>query len=167
MTEIDFDPDSVPPSKTRKKQHSAELQNLGLELSRLSSKALDSLHLDPKLGAAIDEAQKIKPGGAFKRQIKFIGGLLRDMNVEPVRENLARLKLKGGTAAREHHRLEKWRERLLEEGDHAIGRLLEQAPSIDRQRLRQLVRKARKEVGQGKPPRATRVLYRYLREFLE
>lgn len=166
MLDSPSNPDVKPLSKTKKKQQSAEMQNLGLELCRLSPKALDTLKLDSELRASINAAQKIKQGGAFKRQVKFIGGLLRQKDIGPVQEMLARLKLKSGAAAAEHHRLEKWRERLLNEGDSVIGELLELAPTIDRQHLRQLVRKARREIDEGKHPRATRELYQYLKEFL-
>lgn len=154
-------------SKTRRKLQCTELQHLGLELSRLSPGQLDSLDLELELRAALDQAKKIKAGGAFKRQIKFIGGVLRTMDAEPIRAKLARLKYQSGAAGRDHHLLGKWRERLLGEGELAFSALMEQFPSIDCQELRQLVRNARKEVEQGNPPRVTRILYRYLRENLK
>jgi ribosome-associated protein len=154
-------------SKTKKKQLSAELQRLGLELSRLSPRELDSLGLNAELRSAIDQARKIKPGGALKRQIKFIGGLLRELDAAPIRENFAQLKHQGSAATRRHHRLEKWRDRLLEEGDSAIEALMEQVPDIDCEQLRQFIRTAKKETEQGKPPKTARILYRFLAEFLE
>ncbi|MCI0653657.1 MAG: DUF615 domain-containing protein [Methylococcaceae bacterium] len=154
-------------SKTKKKQQSTDLQHLGLELSRLSAAQLDNLELDIELRAALDQARKIKPGGALKRQIKFIGGLLREMDAEPIRAKLNDLKYQSGAVAREHHLLEKWRDRLLAEGNPAIGALMGQYPAIDCQKLKQLVRNARKEVERGNPPRVTRTLYQYLRETLK
>ena len=154
-------------SKTCLKKQSSDLQKLGRTLSQLSPRELDSLELDPELRSAVDDARKISGGSALKRQIKFIGGLLRVMDVHPVRESLAALKMQSNREARHHHRLEKWRERLLEDGDGAIGGLVDEAPTVDRQRLRQLVRKARTERAQDKDPHATRALYRYLREVLE
>jgi ribosome-associated protein len=154
-------------SKTKKKRQSQELQHLGLELSRLSSKELDELNLASELREAIDEARQIKAGGALKRQIKFIGGLLRALDADPIRENLTRIKYQSGAAARQHHRIEKWRDRLLAEGDAAVGRLMDQVGGMDCQQLRQLVRNAKKELEQGKTPRAARSLYRYLRDHLE
>ncbi|MCI0653402.1 MAG: DUF615 domain-containing protein [Methylococcaceae bacterium] len=160
--------DSEELSKTKKKQHSAELQHLGLELSRLSPRELDRLDLEGELRSALDQARKIKPGGAFKRQIKFIGGLLRELDdPEPIRENLTRLKHRTGAAARHHHLLEKWRDRLLAEGDSAVAALMERVPAIDCQHLRQLVRNAKKEIEQEEPPRSSRILYRYLRDYLD
>lgn len=155
-------------SKTKRKQLSIELQRLGLELSRLPPKELDHLDLDIELRSALDQARKIKPGGAFNRQIKFIGGLLRELeDVTPIREKLSRLKFQGEAALRRHHLLEHWRERLLADGDAAVEALRERVPSIDCQRVRQLVRNARKEIEQGKAPRSTRILYRYLGQCLD
>lgn len=171
----DLDPDELDsdsearqgPSKTQKKQRSAELQNLGLELTRLSAKELDSFDLSPELRAAIDFAKTMKAGGAYKRQIKFIGGLLRKIDPQAIEARFAALRQQSSASIRRHHRLEKWRERLLAEGDPAITELLDQAPGLDRQQLKQFVRNAQKEMEQGKPPRAIRMLYRFLSENLD
>src|SRR5690606_30194453 len=76
----------------------------------------------------------------------------------------------GGEAAKQEtallHRAERWRERLLEGGDAALGELLGEHPRADRQKLRQLVRNARDERGRDKPPRAFRELFRELRDLL-
>lgn len=151
-------------SKTKKKQHAADLQRLGLELSRLPPKQLDTLNLEPKLREAVDEAQRIKPGGAFNRQVKYIGGLLREMDADTISAKLSALLFQGSASARHHHLIEKWRDRLLDEGDHAIEALLEQFPAIDRQQIRQLLRNVQKEAELGRPPRSARLLFRYLRE---
>ena len=154
-------------SKTCLKKRSSDLQKLGRILSQLSPRELDRLQLDPKLRSAVDDACRISGGSALKRQIKFIGGLLRVMDVPPIRERLAALKMQSNRGVRYHHRLENWRERLLEDGDRTIGDLVDEVPTVDRQRLRQLVRIARKERAQEKTPHATKALYRYLREVLE
>lgn len=167
MMESDEAETRVEVSKTSLKKQSTDLQKLGRTLSQLSPRELDSLQLDPELRSAVDHARRISRGSALKRQIKFIGGLLRVMDAHPVRESLAALKMQSNREIRHHHRLENWRERLLEDGDSAIGDLVDEAPTVDRQRLRQLVRKARKEGAQDKDPHATRALYRYLREVLE
>ena len=153
-------------SKTKLKKLSAELQHLGLELSRLSSAQLDGLELDPELRGALEQVRKMTPSGAFKRQIKYIGGLLRARDAEPIRTKLDDLQHQSGALARHHHLIERWRDRLLAEGDAAVYALMEQFPAIDCQQLRQRIRDARKEIEQGKPPRANRALYRYLREYL-
>ena len=166
-----YEPDSEfaqqGPSKTQKKQRSAELQDLGQELTRLSSKDLDRFDLSPELRAAIDLARTLKAGGALKRQIKYIGGLLRNTDPQPIEEQFAALRQQSNVAIRRHHRAERWRERLLAEGDPAITELLGQQPGLDRQQLNQLIRNAKKELEQKKPPRASRMLYRFLAENLD
>ena len=167
MTESDEVVIPVEVSKTCLKKQSSDLQKLGRTLSQLSPRELDRLQLDPELRSAVDDACRISGRSALKRQIKFIGGLLRVMDVHPIRERLAALKMQSNREVRYHHRLENWRERLLEDGDSTIGDLVGEASTVDRQRLRQLVRNARKERAQDKAPHATRALYRYLREVLE
>ncbi|MGR9109068.1 MAG: ribosome biogenesis factor YjgA [Gammaproteobacteria bacterium] len=167
ISEPETDSNSESISKTRKKRQSAELQQLGSDLSRLTAAQLDCLDLDAELRSALDLARKIKPGGALKRQIKFIGGLLRQRESDPIRDRLAELKHQSGAVARQHHVLESWRERLLAEGDAALEALLEEFPGIDRQQIRQMVRSARNEAEKGQPPLASRTLYRYLRSFIQ
>ena len=65
------------------------------------------------------------------------------------------------------HHLERWRDRLIEEGDAALGDALAEWPGLDRQQLRQLVREARRERDQSKPRGAGRKLFRYLRSLDE
>ena len=154
-------------SKSQRKRQSTELQQLGAELARLSSQQLDALPLPVELRDALAVAQSIRPHGALKRQGKYIGGILRTMDVESIREDLARLRFQSSHAVRRHHKIEKWRDRLLAEGDDAIGPLLAEIPSVDRQQIRQIVRNAHQEQLQGKPPRASRLLYRFLRDVLE
>ncbi len=163
------DQDPVPEyvSKSQLKRNSTALQGLAAELATLSRSQLESLTLPDELFDAVVHASAIKKGGARKRQIKYTGGLLRKMDVEPIIEGLDRLKSTSVEGRRRHHRIEKWRDRLLTEGDAALTDLLTEFPSIDRQRIRQLIREARRRDSAGMPPTAHRGLYRYLREQFE
>jgi len=152
------------PSKTQKKKDSLEMQRLGADLSRLSGKELDRLDLSAELRSSVDVAQSIKHRTALKRQHKYIGRLLRQVDTEFIRSELQKLQSQGRDATKLHHRLESWRDRLLAEGDAAIGDLLVVAPDVDRQYLRQLLRKGQSEAKLGKAPRSARLLYKYLRE---
>ena len=154
-------------SKSQKKRDSRELQDLGAELAKLSDAQLDGLALPSELKEALCAAKTIKQHGALKRQLKFIGGLMRGLNVDPIREQLAGMKLQSGSAVRQHHRVERWRDRLIAEGDSALSVLMSEVSDIDRQKVRQLIRNARHECNRGKPPRAARGLYRYLKETLQ
>jgi ribosome-associated protein len=77
------------------------------------------------------------------------------------------MKNKSAHAVREHHIVERWRDRLIAEGNEALTELLDEQPHADRQLLRQLLRNAQKEAEADKPPRSSRLLYRYLKEIFQ
>jgi ribosome-associated protein len=101
--------------------------------------------------------------GARKRLLKFITGQLHKIDVEPILEKLARMKNKSAHAVREHHIVERWRDRLIAGGNDALTELLNEQPDADRQQLRQLLRNVQKEAEASKPPKSSRLLYRYLK----
>ena len=154
-------------SKSQRKRESQELQALGAELTKLSDDQLIDMVLPGKLFEAVKQAKSIRQHGAIKRQLKYIGGILRTIETDSIREALARLAMQSAHAVHEHHKIERWRDRLIDQGDIALGELLSEAPYLDRQKLRQLCRNARSERGQEKSVNASRALYRYLRECLE
>ena len=156
-------------SRTKKKQHVEELQRLGAALIALPAAQLDALALPAQLLAAVREAQRITSHGALRRQVQFIGKVMRKIDPEPVRAAVAAIA--GHTAAaRAHHKgLEQWRGRLIGD-DAALTEFMHEFPGehggADLQALRALIRNARKEIAEGKPPRAQRELFRVLREFI-
>ena len=86
---------------------------------------------------------------------------------EDLREAIAKLDQTDDAAVAHLHRLERWRERLLSEGNDALTELLNQYPSADSQRLRQMIRNAQQESVAGKPPKTSRELFKYLRSLME
>lgn len=153
-----------PVSKSQLKRDAHALQSLGEELVKLPVAKLARIPLPESLGDAIDEARRIKSRGAHKRQLQYIGKMMRHIDIEPIRHALDTLKDNSRQETVRLHRLEQWRDRLLEEGDAALSELLSEQPQADRQHLRQLIRNALKERGQNRPPKAARELFRYLRE---
>jgi ribosome-associated protein len=165
MTDYDDDhPLYDGPSKSQRKRDSAALQDLGAELVEMSKLKLAAIPLDDDLREAIALAQSIKAHGGRKRQILYIGKLLRGTDVEPIREAIAKLDQTDAASVAHLHRLERWRERLLTEGNDALTQLLGEFPEADSQRLRQLIRNAQQEHAAGKPPKSSRELFKYLRE---
>jgi ribosome-associated protein len=158
---------AVRPNKTQIKRDIAVLFELGEELVALSAAQLDSLDLPEELYRAVSGAVGMPPKGARKRQMKFICGLLRKLDVDPITEKLARIKNQSAHATREHHKIERWRDRLISEGQDALTELIDEYPQTDRQLLRQLMRSAQKEAAEARPPKSTRELYRYLKELFE
>ena len=154
---------AIRPNKTRIKKDIAALFELGEEISELSLANIVSFDLPENIHKAVIEVGSMPHKGARKRQLKYIAGQLHKIDVEPILEQLARLKNQSAHAVREHHQLERWRDRLIAEGDDALADLLDEQPLADRQQLRQLVRNAQKELQAAKPPKSSRLLYRYLK----
>jgi len=168
MHETDPNMDDVAPaSRSARKREAEALQALGEQIMRLPAAQFAALPLPDALRSAIAEARAITRHGALRRQRQYVGKLMRNADVEPIRAALARLQQSDTAATARLHQLEHWRDRLLAEGDAALADLLDQQPAADRQRLRQLIRSARREQEQGRPPRHARELFRCLRELLE
>jgi ribosome-associated protein len=158
---------AVRPNKSAIKRENAALEELGEELIALPKERLNGLEMPPQLLDAIKLAQSITSHhGAFKRQRKFIAKLLREMDVSPIREQLERHSNLSARAVHHVHLIERWRDRLLKGDDHDLNALMAEYPDAERQKLRQLIRDARKEHEIEASPRSARLLFKYLRELL-
>lgn len=149
-------------SKTKRKQEMHELQALGVALVALSESQLREMSLESRLYDAVLQAKRITSHEARRRQMQYIGRLMRDADAEPVRARLAAVEGHSAQATAHHRRLEAWRERLMED-DEALTEFVAAHPGADLQELRALLRNARKEAKEGKPPRAFRELFRFLK----
>ena len=154
------------PSKSSRKRESNALQDLGEELMALSREQLIKLELPEELFEAIRIGQSITAHGGLQRQRKFIGKLLRNLDAEPIRAGLVALKGESADLVRLQHQCERWRDRMLVEGDGVVNEFIGQHPQAERQKLRQWFRDAKGEHEAGRPPRAARLLFRYLRDLL-
>lgn len=153
-------------SKSEIKRDAEELKRLGAELVDLGKNSLDKIPLDEQLRDAIELAQRIKKEGR-RRQLQLIGKLLRQRDVEPIRQALDKLKNRHNQQVAFFHKLEQLRDRLIEEGDDAVPDVLNLWPDADRQQLRSLIRNAQKEKEGNKPPKSARLIFQYLRELAE
>lgn len=154
-------------SKSQIKREMKALQSLGEKLVELRPEQLAALPLEEVLREAIVIAQKIHAHGGRKRQIKYIGKLLRNCDSATILQTLDNWRERERQAAASFHRIEHWRDRLIEEGDAALEVLLGEYPDANRQRIRLLVRNARREKERNRPPNSARTLFRYLRDLLE
>ncbi|MDC5703951.1 ribosome-associated protein [Vibrio europaeus] len=150
-------------SKTELKRDMEELQKLGEELASLKPSVLEKFPLSEDLAEAIKDAQRFK-NEARRRQLQYIGKLMRFEDTEPLQAALDKVRNKHSQATAELHKLEQLRDRVVEEGDNAIGDVMELYPAADRQRLRQLARQAAKEKKAGKPAKAFREIFQILKE---
>jgi ribosome-associated protein len=151
------------PSKSQRKRDMQRLQALGEQLAAHPSQTLADLPLSEDLQVALDELRCIHSREARRRQLQFVGRLMRSEDAEGITAGLARLAAGNLQQTRLLHRAEQWRDRLLSEGDGVLTELLTAYPAGDAQQLRQLLRKARQEREQARPPAAARQLLRTLR----
>lgn len=151
------------PSKSQRKRESTALQDLGEELVGLSKDRLAKIDIPERLREAILEAQRITAHGGRKRQLQFIGKLMRSAEVEPLQAAVDEVKGQSAATTARQHRLEALRTKLMAD-EAAFQQLAEDYPTADIQRLRQLRRNALKEAEQKKPPKSFRELFRELRD---
>ncbi|WP_250464500.1 ribosome biogenesis factor YjgA [Microbulbifer litoralis] len=160
----DFDED-LPKSKTRVKQEMHELQELGRQLAELGRAQLAEVPLEADMREAIETLHRIKSNEARRRQMQYIGKLMRNTDAEAIEAVLTRFKERDQQHLRFDRMAEDWRKRLLEEGKAAQSEFFDRYPQADHQQLRQLVRDSQKEIKNGKPPTNQRKLFRFLRDF--
>ncbi|MFP6806903.1 MAG: ribosome biogenesis factor YjgA [Pseudomonadales bacterium] len=132
------------PSKSQRKREMHELRDLGEKLVNLSDDQISPI-MQPKILFAIQECRRIKKGNAKKRQISYIGKLLRDIDVDEIKQLIDRYDASSKSHLRQFHQLELWRERLINGDFTALDEISAEFPDLDRQAIKQLIRKASKE----------------------
>ncbi len=152
-------------SKTSRKKEMQALQDMGEELVELSSSRLSELELPEKLMEAVLEAKKLTQFGAIRRQMQYIGKLMREIEVDEIRAKLALWDAQSKENAAELHQVERWRSRLLDE-ENAFEEFARSYPQADRTHIRNLVRSIQKDRDAGKPPKQFRALFRELRDII-
>jgi ribosome-associated protein len=139
------------------------LQELGAELVELSRERLAKIEMPERLREALLDAQRFTKHEARRRQMQYIGKIMRDVDAAPLRAAMDEVKGRSEAANIRQHRLEALRTRLMED-EAAVSEIARDFPAADIQKLRQLRRNALKEAQLGKPPRSYRELFRELRE---
>ena len=153
-------------SKTRMKKQMNDLQDLGMELTKLSPDTLKKIGLDEELLEAVLAYKKITSNGALKRQNQYIGRLMRETDPAPIRAFLAKLKGENRAHNAFLQRVEQMRERLIAD-DAALTEFAAAHPQADISAIRTLIRNTRKEKEQNKPPKNFRALYQELKAVME
>jgi len=154
-------------SKSEMKRDMLARQDLGKKLTELKKDQLHSFPIDDELRDALFDYQRFKHKEAKRRQLQFIGKLMRHEDMDALQEAWDLLQAGSEAQKKQLHRLEHWRDRIIEEGDKAFEELLGEFPEINRQELRQLTRQARKEAELNKPPAASRKIFQYLKAQLD
>jgi ribosome-associated protein len=159
--------EQAPKSKSQIKRDMHALQDLGAELIVLSKEQLQEFDLPEELLRAVLETKRITSGSAKKRQLQYLGKLMRKTDPEPIRIILDKLKNQSAEAARELHTLEKWRERLIKEGKPALTEFISAYPHADSQRMRQMLKEVEKDLKKENNSGASKKLFRHLREIIK
>ncbi|TVQ30157.1 MAG: DUF615 domain-containing protein [Wenzhouxiangella sp.] len=157
------------PSKTTLKKQAHALQELGLALTRLPADRRGSISMPESLRDAIDLYLRIRAHEARRRQLQLIGKLLRGVEPAPLQAAVDAFEQGKAADAESLHAIERWREQMID-GDEAVTRWMASYPDTDVQKLRQLIRSARRDHAGEEPgqrqPKSYRELFRLIRDTL-
>lgn len=156
----------APISKTRRKKDMAALQDLGAELVALSGEQLAAVDLPDFLRDAVMAARRITGFEARRRQMQYVGKLMRKVDADPIRATVEAWKTPARAQILQFKRIESWRERLLRE-DGALAQLVRERPWADERQIEALIRDVRREREENRPPKSYRALFQALRVLLE
>lgn len=163
---LDIDEQEERPSKSQLKREMHALQALGETLIAMKPAERARFQLSDDMLRAIEETSRIRSHEGRRRHMQYVGKLIRKEDLAAIQGVFDAIEQEKEQRDHAFHRLEKWRDRLVDEGDDAVDLFLADYPDADRQTLRQLVRNARKEREQGKPPTSARKLFKHLRDTL-
>jgi ribosome-associated protein len=164
MTKTDHDTEELEPSRSQRRREAWDVLELAEKLVALTNTQLREVPLDESVLEAIQLAQRITSHIAHKRQVHFLAKMLRKQDdLEPIRLAVDKpLEVRRRETA-ELHQMERWRERLIEEGDEALTELISAYPAVDRHHLRQLCRQALIERRENRAPSAQRAIFQVLK----
>lgn len=156
-----------PPSKSQRKRDMTGLQELGKDLTTLGKKQLDKLPLSDSLRTALNEYNRLPNSHeAKRRQLQFIGKVMRDSNHEEIQAELDKMRTPDHAQVRRAQLIEEWGERLLSGGEDDIGEFVTKWPLAERQALRQLMRNYSKENEEAARVHRRKLL-NYIKEYIE
>lgn len=155
-------------SKSQLKRESHALQDLGKKLVALPADQLSRIPLDDPLLEAISLAKRIQnKRSALKRHYQFLGKLLRARDTDPIYAALIEIEQESQHSIQRHHRAERWRDRIVEQGSEAIEALLAEIGWVDRQKLRQLWRNYKNAPTDAKRSQHSRLIYKEIKQALD
>lgn len=163
--EQDEPPEYDGPSKTQRKNDAHARQTLGAALVALNRAQLAQVDLPESLRDAVMAAQKITAHEGRRRQLQFIGKLMRYIDPAPIQARIDAWNSVSTEQVAHMHHIERWRDRLLGE-PAALGELATEFPGADLQQLRTLIRNTQREREQHKPPKYYRAMFQMLRDII-
>lgn len=154
-------------SKSQLKRESHALQKLGEALVALSPEQLAKINIPENLLTAIKQAQQIRSHEAKRRQMQYIGKIMRNINVDEIEQALNEIAQQHSAASYHFQLIEEWRERLINNEKAALTEFVKNYKQVDTQQLRHFIQQACRERSQAHPKGAARALFRFLREVIE
>ena len=154
-------------SKTTIKKEMLELKHLGEKVVALSDAQLKKIPLDEKLSDAVMSAKKITKHGGLKRQMQYIGKLMRHVDPEPIRAALEVIENGYAQDSKIFHLKEKWRDQLLIAGKEKLTEFYNQYPDVNLQLLRQLIRNHKNAKTEDKKTLIARQVFKVVAEQIE
>jgi ribosome-associated protein len=151
-------------SKSQRKRDCDALQKISDRLLKLKPEELALIDLPAELEDALHEAHRIRSNSALKRQRQYLGKIMRTCDSDNIENQLNSIIHRNDTNTAQFKKIEKWRDRLIENDKEVLGEIIREHPDVDRQHVHNLVRQASKEASADKPPAASRKLFKYLRE---
>jgi len=154
-------------SKSQLKREMHSLQELGKQLLDLKNQDLENLGISDELHAALIETKRIKHREGLRRQMQFIGKLMRKEGqeiIDVIEAHFEKQRTLHNISNQQHHLVEQWRDRIIAEGHPAIELFIEKYAEGDRQWLRQIIRQIAHETTKNKPPISARKLFVHLRD---
>ncbi len=150
-----------PPSKSQKKREMTSLQAIGAALVELNDATLKTLDLPDQLSAAIQEMRRTRGHEGKRRQMQYIGRIMRQVDGAAIAAKLEKIKEPGKRETGRLHNAERWRDRLIKD-PRAFAEMEALRPEADLTAIQQLVHDAREEAAKKKPPKAYRELFRVI-----
>jgi len=154
-------------SKSQKKRNMIALQSVGEELVALSADVINKMALPDELRVAILDAKRIPDSkhGGNKRQMQYIGRLMREVDPAPILAQLQALKAPNQKQTAQHHLAERWRERMLADAT-SVAAFVREFPEADAVTLEKLLTAAKDDHARQRPPKNVRVLYQTLHKHI-
>ncbi len=152
------------PSKSQLKREMLALQALGEKIIALPEPQRARLPLSEDMLAAVEETSRIRSHEGRRRHMQYVGKVMRREDIDAIQAVFNEFEQEKLRRDHAFHRLEQWRDRLVEGDGEALEAFIAEHPHVDRQALRQLIRNAQSERQRGKPPTNARKLYQLIRD---
>ena len=161
---VDLDKDSVT-SKTELKKDSKKIQQFGRKISELTLNNIEAFKFPVNIYEATVDLKDLKSNSAKKRQVQYLGKLLREIDLTDAFIIMKQLKVSSQKEIQRNHIIEDWRDKLLNNNE-SITEFVDLYPNINRQSLRQTILNAQKEKNNNKPPKYSKQLFKFIKDII-